>query len=403
MRIRADHVFDGTSWTGPADITVIDDRITEVAPVGDSVVDHHVAAVTPGLIDVGVSASGYAEVPSSTDPYAPERAYARMSLRYGVTTLVDVNNSPAPLSYLGSLADAGDGPTIIASYGRLTTAPSGRHDHMVDSETASSVVDALVIAGARLISVGAVNEMVLDVILQSAERHGIPVVVARQTQPGTPGLMLVRRPADLAVALGRAALLVDEDVYFLPQLHATQCWPVDGLLDAPDAHLATPVLPHCRNFLRSRGRIGKRIGRTIVGRYYGDREPGLLDPEADQRATVAAGAGRCIASSAGGETGVVPGLSIWHELERLEQSLDPEVAFACATSIPTRALGLADVGVVRPGARADLLLLDTAQPSTAARLRDGLRAVVVQGRVLDARGLEEEVEDLVTSSLREQG
>jgi hypothetical protein len=403
MRIRADHVFDGDSWGGAADITVIDGRVATVTPIGGSAVEHHVAAVAPGLIDVGVSASGYAELPSSTDPYAPERAYARMSLRYGVTTLVDVNNSPGPLSYLRSLAEAGDGPAIIASAGRLSSAPSGRHDQLVDSGTASAVVDELVVAGARLISVGVAGAEVLAAVLRAAHRHGIPVVVARQTRPATPGLMLVRRPEHLAVAFGNEAIAAGEDVYFLPQLHATARWPVEGLLDAADAHLATPVLPHCRNFLRSQARIGKRIGRTIVGRYYGDREPALLDAHAGRRATAAAAVGRCLASSAGGETGMVPGLSIWHELACLERSVEPEVAFACATSSPARALGKTDIGVVRPGACADLLLSDTAQPATATSLLDGLRAVVAHGRVLDACDLQREADDLVASSLGERG
>ncbi|MEA2151439.1 MAG: hypothetical protein QOD69_3269 [Solirubrobacteraceae bacterium] len=402
MRIRADHVFDGDSWGASADITVLDGRIAAVTPVDDSAADHHVAAVAPGLIDVGVSASGYSEVPSAADPYAPERAYARMSLRYAVTTVVDVNNSPGPLSYLRSLAQAGEGPAIIASAGRLTTVPSGRHDHLVDRETASAVVDELVAAGACLLSVGFTEPGVLEAILRVAERHDIPVVVGRQTQPATPGLMLVRRPEHLAAAAGRRAVLAGGDVYFLPQLHATERWPVEGLLDARDAHLATPVLPHCRNFLRSRGRIGKRIGRTVVGRYYGDREPALLDAEAGPRATAAASVGRCVASSAGGETGMVPGLSIWHELACLERSVEPEAAFASATSAPARALGLADVGVVRPGAHADLLLSNTAQPVTASRLLEGLLAVVVRGRVLETRDLEDEVESLVAASLREQ-
>jgi dihydroorotase-like cyclic amidohydrolase len=403
VRIRADHVFDGDSWGASADITVLDGRIATVTPVGGGGADRHVAAVAPGLIDIGVSASGYAEVPSSGDPYAPERAYARMSLRYAVTTLVDVNNSEGPLSYLRSLAKAGEGPAIVASAGRLATVPSGRHDHLVDSETASAVVDELVAAGACLVSVGFTDPDVLETVLRVAERHDIPVVVGRQTQPATPGLMLVRRPEHLAAASGQRAVLADGDVYFLPQLHATERWPVDGLLDAHDAHLATPVLPHCRNFLRSRGRIGKRIGRTVVDRYYGDREPALIDAKAGRRATAAAEVGRCVASSAGGETGMVPGLSIWHELACLERSVGPEAAFASATSSPARALGLVDVGVVRPGAHADLLLSNTAQPATAAALLDGLLAVVVRGRLLEARDLEDEVDDLVASSLREQG
>ena len=403
MRIRADHIFDGDSWTGAADITVLDGHIAAVSAVDDEAVDHHVGAVTPGLIDVGVSASGYAELPSSTDPYAPERAFARMSLRYGVTTLVDVNNSPGPLSYLRSLARAAEGPAVLASAGRLASTPSGRHDRLVDGDSAAQVVDELVAAGARLVSVGHAEPDVIEAVLRAAQRHGIPVVVARQTRPMTPGLVLIRRPEQLAAALGGEAVAAGEDAYVLPQLHATARWPVDGLLDAGDAHLATPVLPHCRNFLRSRGRIGKRIGRAIVGRYYGDRDPGLLDANADRHAAAAVAAGRCIASSAGGETGMVPGLSIWHELACLEHDVEPELAFACATSSPARALGLTDVGRVRPGARADLLLSDAAQPVTAARLLDGLRAVVARGRVFDARDLEREAEDLVATSLEEQG
>ena len=164
INIHCDDLFDGWQWRGPAVVDVHEATITGVrygeasAPAGAV----RIATLTPGLIDVGVSASGYADLPSVTDPFAPERAFARMCLRFGVTTIVDINNSPAPLAFLESLAATGDGPLVVHSAGRLASTPTGRHDITIDVRRVDRVLQWQQDSGAVLASLGAVDPEVLQ-------------------------------------------------------------------------------------------------------------------------------------------------------------------------------------------------------------------------------------------------
>ncbi len=410
LRIECDQMFDGDGWTGPTTIDISDGWIVSVLPaeVADSQPSgqHSLRSPTviPGLVDFAVSASGYAESPSPTDPYLPERAYARMCLRYGVTSIVDVNNSVGPLSYLSSLSEDRQGPRLTHTAGRLATQSASRHDIVVSEDSAPSVMDAQFSLGAALVSVGWMNAETLDVVLGHAHDRGMAVLLGNQTSPETPGLVAlpgIRGGGGPGESLDQTGA----DIRFrIPQLHACAHWTVEGILDAPNAHLAAPVLPHCRNFARSRGRIGRRIAQPIVGRYYPDRDPQLLHSGSEEATTGALIAGRCVASSAGGSTGMVPGLSLWAELARLAELGTLASALSSATSVPARLLSTASedvaVGRIRPGCRADLLLTSGGIDSELSVLLDGLTNVVLAGASLSASDLAEEVEDMVAEALR---
>ena len=85
LRIAAGRLFDGFGWHGPCLLVIEDGVVSSIEPDQASA-DLWANTVLPGLVDFAVSASGYAELPDSSAPYAPERSFARMSLRYGVTT-----------------------------------------------------------------------------------------------------------------------------------------------------------------------------------------------------------------------------------------------------------------------------------------------------------------------------
>lgn len=77
-----------------------------------------------------------------------------------------------------------------------------------------------------------------------------------------------------------------------------------------------------------------------------------------------------------------PGYSLHDELELLaECGLDPAAALRAATTLPAQTLGLADLGAVESGKRADLVLLD-ADPLRDVRNLRRIRAVILAGRLL---------------------
>ena len=106
----------------------------------------------------------------------------------------------------------------------------------------------------------------------------------------------------------------------------------------------------------------------------------LMRPMWETIAAVAAAGGRVIA---GTDTPIVPyGLGFIIEIEQLaEAGLGPAGAIRAATLTAAEALGLAgELGVIAPGARADLVLLD-GDPLEDIRNLRRVRAVVADGRL----------------------
>ncbi|MEU8817683.1 amidohydrolase family protein [Actinoplanes sp. NPDC048796] len=84
-----------------------------------------------------------------------------------------------------------------------------------------------------------------------------------------------------------------------------------------------------------------------------------------------------------GTTYLMPGFSLHDELELLVRAgLTPIQALAAATLNPARYLGRRDLGVVAPGAVADLVLLD-ADPLRDIRNTTRVNSVVVRGALID--------------------
>lgn len=78
----------------------------------------------------------------------------------------------------------------------------------------------------------------------------------------------------------------------------------------------------------------------------------------------------------------VPGRSVHEELQRLVAAgLTPYQALRSATAAPAGFLAI-NAGVVTPGRRADLLLLDQ-NPLESIHHAQSIRAVIVRGQVLD--------------------
>lgn len=89
------------------------------------------------------------------------------------------------------------------------------------------------------------------------------------------------------------------------------------------------------------------------------------------------------------DTMIVPGIAAHEELIRLvEAGLSPMDALAAATSVPARYLGReGELGTIRTGAEADLLLLD-ADPLADIANTQRIEAVIADGRLYDRAELD---------------
>ncbi len=108
--------------------------------------------------------------------------------------------------------------------------------------------------------------------------------------------------------------------------------------------------------------------------------------EVVEKAYHAAGA-RYLAGSGCDVWGSMPGISLLWELEALVRyGLSPREALAAATSNFADAFGWRELGEVRPGRRADLLILDE-DPRVDIRAIRSISGIVLDGRLLDREGL----------------
>lgn len=403
LTITTAHLFDGHRWKGPASVRVRGDVIVEVTdPVADA--DILATTVVPGLVDYAVSASGYTERPDPEHPYAPEEAFATLCLRFGVTTIIDIANEWPALACLDAGAKSNGLPQILYGGARLCTTPRGRHDIVVTGSTCECVIRSQAALGASFLSLGKLDDAdIVDRVVELAQELQLPLVWAAQDYE-VPGLFWTL-PEVTPVGEGPdwAAAIEDAAAYFAPQLEASNRWTVEGLLAAEQAHLASPVTPYARNFARMSGFVGRRIGRDVLERLCGHRQTSMLRSDIAQIVCGFADRGTCLAASGAVAAGVVPGLSLWHEIERLSSLLgEPMKALHSATAAGAGLWPGIGPGVIDAGRRADMLLFDTQLgDGSVGEFHQDLHTAIVGGRRHEVAQLDKEVRIMVEEACKE--
>jgi imidazolonepropionase-like amidohydrolase len=333
-------VFDGGTLTEPVTV-VIDNGVIGTDPSGAEAIDGDGGVLLPGLIDAHV--------------HLHDAATLDQLCAHGITTALDMASWPtAKVDGLRGQV----GRTDIRSAGVPATTSGSRHScipsfpaaGLVDSpDHASTFVAERVAEGSDYIKIIAdspgPDQATMDALVAAAHEHGMRTVVHATTT--TTFAMAVSAGADTTthVPIDRAL-----DASVLTQMAAADT-------------IAIPTLTMMKGIAET---IGKAVG---------------LDYEA-ARTTVAAMYRASIPILAGTDANSTPGVpfsppfgeSLHQELELLvEAGLSCVDALRGATSIPARHFGLADRGVVAPGRRADLILLDGDPLSNICATRNILR------------------------------
>lgn len=359
-----------------------------------------------------IDATGKWILPGLIDAFAVlnNQAYADSYLAMGVTSLIGVSGGRRGPMYL----DADPGP-------RIFKLESVGDEPMASDDSVLAAVDALAAAGIRvaLLMYGLTGDQ-LRQAHRRAREHGMATIgelgnstysegneIGLDAFVHTTRYSLDAAPRDLAAAVaaepfsddlespkwryyrwlagadlesppvtqnsqrlgrGPAALIPTLSLLYLdmaghenPWMWPTAEWISPQDVNAP-AHAET----------------GQHDYDEARARAYADVAHGVIELE---RLNHAAGA-RYIAGSATDVWGTMPGISLHTELVLLTRiGLSPREALAAATTSPARTFGFKGVGVIEPGGRADLLVLDS-DPTQDLRAARNPHLVVAAGRLV---------------------
>ena len=358
-------IFDGDGLGSPATVVIDRGMIVAGAPQdGAEVVDGAGGTVLPGLIDTHV--------------HAEQVSHLEASARWGVTTMLDMGNKD--LANLAMLKDQPGLPTL-RSAGNPASAPGSvfvtKMGFTVSStvsgpEDAGRFVTERVAEGSDYIKILIEDPQIPGTKALGAETVAALVIAAHEAGQTTVGHVVSAATMTTAVRAGVdivthtaltsdlgpefEALLAERPVVIIPTLTMMQ-----GVVHAIGGKLLmrvlAPFVPAVRlNYQHARSTVAtfQRAGAVVlVGTDSND------DPSAPYQ--------------------VPHGVSLHEELERLvDAGLTPAQALRGATSLAAATFGLTDRGVVAPGRRADLVLVD-GDPTQEISASRNIRGVWIGG------------------------
>lgn len=359
-------------------IVIEEGRITAVRPRQDgdpsSLCEGCIAM--PGLIDAHV------HTPPRT-LIGNQELFSLLYLAYGVTSIRDVGEADSSVASLARSLDAGGvvGPRMFRCGPVIESDPPSWPAALVvkTAEEATAAVDRLADEGVDCIKVyNELNADAYQAIATSAARHDLRLIghvphavglrgvhdFESQHMTGFPYIaharpplnsdirdvdVLAMSPEDVSLALKIAA---ENRVAFTPTLANLSL-----RLSASDPARFPP--PQGVSNLPA---FWSTVWKNLVGHPTSEADiSARLESQTRYRAMVAAARGRGIDVLAGTDTlmpWVTPGESLHLEIEQLAVAFgDNEAALAAATTINAAHIAPGEIGVIEPGARADILLL----------------------------------------------
>lgn len=365
-------VFDGTDADpAVADVVFEDGRIVEVGPNldGDVVVDASGTTVFPGFIDchVHVGLSSVDFVSEAQKPFAlryfETAHHLAATLDTGITTVRDAGGASlgvkeavdkglvrgprmlVSLVMVSQTGGHGDGWWPSGQGIRAMAGDPGIPDNIVDgSDEMRKKVRELVRAGADCVKVATSGGVLsprddprhahfrpreLEVLVEEADAAGVHVLAHAQ---GTEG---IRNAVVAGIRSIEHGIYLDESTIELMRERGT--WLVPTLI-AP------------RGVLRA-AEGGARIPEWAI-----EKARAVIDIHRDSvRAAIAAG----VKVAFGTDCPVSPhGTNLDEFVEMQSLGMDPRDVIRSATSVAADLLGRDDIGILEPGRRADLVLVD---------------------------------------------
>jgi imidazolonepropionase-like amidohydrolase len=328
-------VFDGRELRGPSTV-VIEGGIVGDNSAGARIIDAGGATLLPGLIDAHV--------------HLLEVGHLQLLADFGVTTTLDMGAWPPAM--IDSLRNR-TGTADIRSAGIPATIAGSRHSHLpgwpaeevVDGPTgAARFVTDRIAEGADyiklIVDTPGPDQEILDALVAASHRHGkLTVAHAVSTAALDMALragvdMITHVPLDRALTASTAARIFAQKCVMIPTLTMMK-----GIVDRVAAAAAS-----------------QPEGVPAAGPSYESARDSVAELH---RAGVPILAGTDANAGPGIPFSPRHGESLHDELELLiEAGLSTVEALRAATVLPAQHFGLHDRGVIEPGRRADLVLID---------------------------------------------
>lgn len=314
-------VFNGQRICDPSTVIIDGEFIGRPDANPTRTIDAHGAILLPGLIDCHIHLHG------------PEDL-ARMT-EFGVTTALDM--ATWPIELLQSLRGR-KGVTDIRGCGVAATAPGSVH-----SRIPSLPRDALVS------NADEAKRFVADRISEEADYIKIVADVPGPDQATLNALVANAHQSDKLV-IAHAVSLAATEMSQLAGVDFITHAPLDGVMTDKDIQrmldskrISIPTLTMMIGVARATGRDFENARKTVAALHL---------------AGVPILAGTDSNNAAGVPSNVSHGISLHEELELLVGcGLSTTEALRAATSLPAKYFGLNDRGVIAPGYRADLILI----------------------------------------------
>lgn len=346
--IRNVRVFDGHTLGGPTTV-VIDGAVIGTDPAGAREVDGTGATLLPGLIDAHV----HVERPENLESLAA----------WGVTTGLDM--ACWPVERVDALRRCGRGAEFRTA-GLPAIGPGGAHVHLpgmpadaivrtaadARRHVAARVADGVdhIKGVAEAPGDGGPGAEALAALVTAAREHGLTTVV-HAASPGA-FTLAVESGADVITHLPVVGTVTDADVAAMRAA----------------GQVAVPTVVMMEGILST-----GRLGPTSIDHV-------LSSLAALHRAGVTIVAGTDANEVEAAPSPVRHGESLHRELELMVRAgLTPVEVLRSATGTAASVFGLHDRGVIAPGKRADLLLVD-GDPTTSIGATRSIRAVWIAGR-----------------------
>jgi imidazolonepropionase-like amidohydrolase len=318
-------VFDGRRLVPGSSVVIGDSRIG-TSPTGARIIDGAGGVLLPGLIDAHVHLDSPGRLP--------------VLASYGVTTALDMASVPEQTAALRGQA----GQTDIRSAGIPAIAPGSLHSHFPgvgEPGLINGPDEAKRFVADRIAEGSDYIKIVVGSPFADHDQATIDALVAAAHEQGK--LVVAHASTAASVAKAQAA---GADILTHAPLDQT-LGPAAVAQAAAAGRVVVPTLTMMEVIV------------TNIAPPGADYAHARASVRALHQAGVPILAGTDANDSPGTPAGVPHGESLHRELELLvDAGLSTQEVLLAATALPARYFGLSDRGVIEPGKRADLVLID---------------------------------------------